>query len=413
MDKPFVYDPVLDNMINSETDPALFDVVYFNSLPVPNYSNFNVDTNISAEFTPLLSPVIQNNLYNVTQSAKFSPLSSPVLEYNNKKSDTNHQRHSISGQKRKDSSDTSDNNENSTNEKEKDNDDIGGGGDEDEEDDDDNRSFKRSKTPVTTPLLQASDKSLRNSIVSGSRSNSIKDSLNAPLQSFIFKQQTSQTSQPSQPSQPSLKVDLLDELDGGLTLPPPPPPPSQSEIPIFTTSSFNNFRIPRISTKKDSVLINPNHHKSAQSSPVILPSSSSTLDSSNLEFQMINQPILSDNTTLKQQQHPKGSKKLNIKRIGTNILSHQPKQPIMLSGSSTNILSSSPSSSTHDKKTSHKLAEQGRRNRMNIAIQELDQLIPDSMKREITVPSKATTVELACRYIEELLKKLNENEHTK
>lgn len=66
---------------------------------------------------------------------------------------------------------------------------------------------------------------------------------------------------------------------------------------------------------------------------------------------------------------------------------------------------------TIDKKMSHKLAEQGRRNRMNIAIQELDKLIPEKMKIGITVPSKATTVELGCKYINELLTMLNNKDN--
>ncbi|GME91099.1 unnamed protein product [[Candida] boidinii] len=60
----------------------------------------------------------------------------------------------------------------------------------------------------------------------------------------------------------------------------------------------------------------------------------------------------------------------------------------------------------HDKKINHKLAEQGRRNRMNIAIQDLERLIPDELKNEVLVPSKATTVELASRYIIQLQQQL-------
>jgi hypothetical protein len=55
-----------------------------------------------------------------------------------------------------------------------------------------------------------------------------------------------------------------------------------------------------------------------------------------------------------------------------------------------------------DKKTSHKLAEQGRRNRMNQAIQDLGLLIPDEMNADVAIPSKATTVEMACLLIQNL-----------
>ncbi|ODQ80071.1 hypothetical protein BABINDRAFT_24993, partial [Babjeviella inositovora NRRL Y-12698] len=61
------------------------------------------------------------------------------------------------------------------------------------------------------------------------------------------------------------------------------------------------------------------------------------------------------------------------------------------------------------KKQSHKIAEQGRRNRMNVAIQELYTLLPldfihryqqdKTDKGEVIIPSKATTVEVACDYI--------------
>lgn len=55
------------------------------------------------------------------------------------------------------------------------------------------------------------------------------------------------------------------------------------------------------------------------------------------------------------------------------------------------------------KKALHKLAEQGRRNRMNMAVHELGSLIPQEYHDEVAIPSKATTVELALRYIRALL----------
>lgn len=60
------------------------------------------------------------------------------------------------------------------------------------------------------------------------------------------------------------------------------------------------------------------------------------------------------------------------------------------------------------KKTSHKLAEQGRRNRMNNAISELLLLIPSTLHERAQIPSKATTVELAAEYITVLLKEIEE-----
>lgn len=58
------------------------------------------------------------------------------------------------------------------------------------------------------------------------------------------------------------------------------------------------------------------------------------------------------------------------------------------------------------KKASHKVAEQGRRNRMNVAIHELASLIPKKYHDEVLIPSKATTVELASKYINDLLEEL-------
>lgn len=55
------------------------------------------------------------------------------------------------------------------------------------------------------------------------------------------------------------------------------------------------------------------------------------------------------------------------------------------------------------KKALHKLAEQGRRNRMNMAVHELASLVPQHYHDEVAIPSKATTVELASRYIRDLL----------
>ncbi|RLV90294.1 hypothetical protein JA1_004686 [Spathaspora sp. JA1] len=77
-----------------------------------------------------------------------------------------------------------------------------------------------------------------------------------------------------------------------------------------------------------------------------------------------------------------------------------------------NSTSSSDSSSSKKekpstKKASHKLAEQGRRNRMNTAVHDLGSLIPQSYHDEVSIPSKATTVELASRYITELLKEID------
>ncbi|CCK72741.1 phosphate-sensing transcription factor PHO4 KNAG_0L01210 [Huiozyma naganishii CBS 8797] len=54
------------------------------------------------------------------------------------------------------------------------------------------------------------------------------------------------------------------------------------------------------------------------------------------------------------------------------------------------------------KKEIHKAAEQGRRNRLNNALIQLGNLLPEEMKSTVSIPSKATTAELACLYIQQL-----------
>lgn len=61
------------------------------------------------------------------------------------------------------------------------------------------------------------------------------------------------------------------------------------------------------------------------------------------------------------------------------------------------------------KKEVHKVAEQGRRNRLNTALNDLNSLLPQEMKESIPIPSKATTVELACEYIRRLVANRHES----
>lgn len=57
----------------------------------------------------------------------------------------------------------------------------------------------------------------------------------------------------------------------------------------------------------------------------------------------------------------------------------------------------------------HKAAEQGRRNRLNNALKDLDALLPKDLKDTVQIPSKATTVELAAQYIRYLRDKVDKN----
>lgn len=60
------------------------------------------------------------------------------------------------------------------------------------------------------------------------------------------------------------------------------------------------------------------------------------------------------------------------------------------------------------KKEVHKYAEQERRNRLNNALSDLNSLLPQDWKDAVTVPSKAITAELACKYIRTLLEELEQ-----
>lgn len=62
------------------------------------------------------------------------------------------------------------------------------------------------------------------------------------------------------------------------------------------------------------------------------------------------------------------------------------------------------------KKEIHKVAEQERRNRLNSALTELALLIPAELKETVSIPSKATTAELACVYIRQLQQALHERQ---
>lgn len=265
---------------------------------------------------------------------------------------------------------------------------------------------------------------------------------------------------------------FLYDFDGDLTLPPPPTTGGKGSISendgfVIPSAAFNSnssgnhndtneltMALNSTSTifnsssanhsKKNSVILNPNHHKSAQSSPVILPSSSIGLGSPRLEpkstnvrsshassassgFRSTINTSKFANSSSSSLNNISNLSSSNVSAVGTNILgtpqinalpaifpSHSENDGAETrSGSNTENNSNGEYQHHHhhhhhhsDKKMSHKLAEQGRRNRMNIAIQDLEKMIPESMKRNITVPSKATTVELGCRYIQDLLQRL-------
>lgn len=83
----------------------------------------------------------------------------------------------------------------------------------------------------------------------------------------------------------------------------------------------------------------------------------------------------------------------------------RPRHKTSNSSSSISLAGGNVSSDEGDqlKKAVHKVAEQGRRNRLNTALNDLNSLLPPELKESITIPSKATTVELACAYIRQLM----------
>ena len=442
----------------------------------------------SVEFTPLLSPMINPSLERVNSNkgkSGFSPLSSPVLEFQKYNNTTSLR------QKRKDPHDAhtagKTNSANSTYHDQQQQNGNGSGPEASGNlnlkfENSDSRSYKRSKTPVSTPLLSTMDRkpkisSNRNSSSTGSSTQT------TPYQTYVFKQQQFPPSKENSMAPKSSSISASSNMDypnnsflygfdGDLTLPPPPTTGGKESISendgfVIPSAAFNSnnsgnhndnneltMALNSASTifnsssanhsKKNSVLLNPNHHKSAQSSPVILPSSSIALGSPRLEPKSTNirsshassassgfRPTINTskfaNSSSSSLNNISNLSSSNVSAVGTNILgtpqintlpeilpSHSENDGTETrSGSNTENNSNGEYQHHHhhhhhhsDKKMSHKLAEQGRRNRMNIAIQDLEKMIPESMKRNITVPSKATTVELGCRYIQDLLQRL-------
>ncbi|CDK25328.1 unnamed protein product [Kuraishia capsulata CBS 1993] len=153
---------------------------------------------------------------------------------------------------------------------------------------------------------------------------------------------------------------------------------SQSQSPLKShphSNSHDNLNDPAYNGNV--VFANPRRHSSTQSSPVILPSSSSMTTLTNVK------------SSTSVDDHP-------IEHTRSDSVHSN-------SGSRSYVEEKMP-----DKKVNHKLAEQGRRNRMNVAIQELEQLIPEPLRKTVVVPSKATTVELASRYIAHLQEQIRQ-----
>ncbi|KAG7698914.1 hypothetical protein KL930_002298 [Ogataea haglerorum] len=304
-------------------------------------------------------------------------------------------------------------------------------------------SYKRSKTPNGTPLFgPANPNGFQQQQQPGSsarmkQSPSVKPS--SPVVSGTRRPYRSRNKSYSGQSQNYF--DMLPEsaTSNDLMLPPSNPPAKEEDFSAMelqsrsysqesepgnksaemdtgnpsaaTPAAMMSFALSKLSAKnsprmvaKDNVLINPNHNaKSAQSSPVILPSSNSFLLQDNQQLPAAVIPPLHINGASKSSSRSSSLKTSPVIQNNDDVQPSQSPEGMYYTKARSNSGGSTKSSQT-DRKMTHKLAEQGRRNRMNVAIQDLEKIIPDTLKNEVAVPSKATTVELSSKYIQMLQK---------
>ncbi|KAF6012059.1 hypothetical protein HII13_001862 [Brettanomyces bruxellensis] len=375
------------------------------------------------EYTPLISPAVTplERATSVSRARKvgFSPLTSPALEFQHY-----HSKSVSLRQKRKDHQDDLTGN-------------SGRRGS--------SSSFKRSKTPSTTPLMGPVTGRVPASAYGYGKSKS-QYLYRHPLGSKHVQSQNQHiqnSKQHRRSSQNSLRSQdgVIDTLSDEMML----PPSSQqqeaasgdqmglkqhqtghadaSKGPAFATpATLMSFPVigahharnsPRLMSN-DNVFANPRHNaSSAQSSPVILPSSSSAIllqQQQQQQQQQRRQKFLVQDSNPGRDTEPAGagsgnghSSKENGPAANSSPTGSIPADADGQSGwPAARRGSSSSGKSNCSKKMNHKLAEQGRRNRMNVAIQELDNLIPDTYKDGAMVPSKATTVEMSSKYIRDL-----------
>ncbi|ESW98492.1 hypothetical protein KL918_002120 [Ogataea parapolymorpha] len=303
-------------------------------------------------------------------------------------------------------------------------------------------SYKRSKTPNGTPLFGPANPNGFQQQQPGpsarmKQSPSVKPS--SPVVSGARRSYRSRNKSYSGQSQNFF--DMLPEAatSNDLMLPPSNPPAKEEDFSAMelpsrsysqeaepgnktanmdtanpsaaTPAAMMSFALAKLSAKnsprmiaKDNVLKNPNHNvSSAQSSPVILPSSSSFLLQDNQQLPAAIVPPLHINGASKSSSRSSSLKTSPLIQNNDDMQPSQSPEGMYYTKARSNSGGSSKSSQT-DRKMTHKLAEQGRRNRMNVAIQDLEKIIPDVLKNEVAVPSKATTVELSSKYIQILQK---------
>ncbi|CCH42310.1 Mediator of RNA polymerase II transcription subunit 20 [Wickerhamomyces ciferrii] len=369
--------------------PQSFDVTNYanssNSSFIQNFQSPQLDSNPSSiqnqtsirpdvVFTPLVSPAVTPLESMINQNQKhngigintngsnnnnfFSPLTSPALEA---KSPMKYRKNSNSN-----SPDENQSNQTSSTATTK-------------------KKYKR-KTPGNTPIVGPTIPgriAKQSPIIKAKRSSSYVSSIHHHHHHQFQQPGGSSTSQSNTPLAttptsgeyemtplPDPSVDQ--SINGSMA-----PPSSTNTTNSNTTTSNSIPTVTRRRSKKDSI--------SSNGSGSNQPATPATL--MNFKLESSNSPVI-----LPSNGHQK-SFSISQQQNGS-ISTHQ--QPQLSSHQRR------PSEDSDTKKASHKLAEQGRRNRMNQAIMELGDLIPEQLQQTISIPSKATTVELATRYILEL-----------
>lgn len=223
-----------------------------------------------------------------------------------------------------------------------------------------NSNHKR-RTPHSTPILQANNKLKKSPSLKNSRSNIIKNS--SPFENL-----------------PESSIDSK-SIETTPMLPPQSKKQNIDNNPLQHSNSNSNSNTPTLMGFTMGRLAEANNHDDS-TSPVNSRQNSTSKKSSSSSETL---PILGSQRT-------RANSNTSLNSNGTSTSKKKGEKPAT-------------------KKASHKLAEQGRRNRMNVAVQDLSNLIPQNYHDEVSIPSKATTVELASKYIKDLLNELESLKH--
>ncbi len=344
--------------------PKTSSSVFKSPLNLSHYPNENF--NIDVSFTPLISPAMTSNMNLTGPEIYFSPLTSPALVP---------QLQPIQNSKTQQVQDST--------------------------------AFK---TPRINPNNNYSSK--RKSIYAAKKANTPKPSKSNNTTPILGPKQSNKVSKQSpliRNKRSSIHSESLPDMELGL----PAQPVTTSGIVNYNTIGSNNnnnvsngdqsapmtpailMKIQRgKSNDRVHALIAPKIRKSSDKLRLYSSSSSSPENNSS---SVSNNNINNSNSSSDNDNALLLASKSNYQHI--------------LEGKYTEVGLSYPSSINYGitaKKTNHKLAEQGRRNRMNNAIIKLGEIIPSQIytKAEV-VPSKATTIELSIEYIQDLLNQVN------